>query len=119
MVLGLQSRRYIAAAVEEFGSVKQRGDWVEWDHRSTDGDVPPPICALVLKVLFLKADSLGERIAATEETARSDMIGGLATVESLIRSLKGGRSHLGTSSVVEPASFYTTSLDHTSRLQSR
>lgn len=110
MVQGFQSRRYSAAAVEEFGSVKQRDDWVGWDHCSTDGDVPPLICALALKVLFLKADSLGERIAATsesEETGRFDMIGGFAFVEALIRSLKSGRSYLETSSIIEPAAFYT------------
>jgi hypothetical protein len=92
MVLGLNARRYISVAVEEFGSVKQRCNWVEWDHRSIDGDAPPSICAIAIKVLSLKANILDERIEATsekEENAFSDVIADLRFLQSLIRDLEG------------------------------
>ena len=88
MALDLKARRYIAAAVEEFGGVKQRGDWAEWDHRSTDGDAPLTVCAIALKVLSLKADMLDGATSEEKESRLSDVIADLGFLQSLIRSLK-------------------------------
>ena len=92
MTLGLEARRYIAAAVEEFGSAKQRGDWVQWEHGSTDGGPSPSICAIAVKALYQRADMLNERINAGAKDNENDLatvIADLEVVKSLIRSLNG------------------------------
>jgi DUF1680 family protein len=94
MTLGAKARRYISEAVKEFGSVKERVDWEEWDRDTADGQLSKAIEAVALKAVSAKSVALGKRIDALpeeNEDALADLGNELGYLQSLIRALKGER----------------------------